>query len=84
VLDRLEIIKPRVLVAHSFGGLIGDRYARRYPEELAGIVLVDPVGAEEWANPSALNARMLKRAMLLSRLGEGLARLGWCASRSTG
>lgn len=76
VLDRLEIIKPRVLVAHSFGGLIATAYAARYPEELAGIVLVDPVGAEEWANPSALNARMLKRAMLLSRLGEGLARLG--------
>jgi pimeloyl-ACP methyl ester carboxylesterase len=32
---------PCVLVGHSIGGLIVDSYARRWPTEIAGIVLVD-------------------------------------------
>jgi pimeloyl-ACP methyl ester carboxylesterase len=33
---------PYVLVAHSWGGLIGRLYASTYPEEVSGLVLVDP------------------------------------------
>jgi alpha-beta hydrolase superfamily lysophospholipase len=33
---------PVVLVAHSMGGLIGTRYAQRYGDELAGLVLSAP------------------------------------------
>ena len=32
---------PFVLAAHSYGGLIAELYARRYPQEVAGEVLVD-------------------------------------------
>jgi pimeloyl-ACP methyl ester carboxylesterase len=32
---------PVVLAAHSYGGLIAELYARRYPKEVAGEVLVD-------------------------------------------
>jgi pimeloyl-ACP methyl ester carboxylesterase len=32
---------PYVLVAHSYGGMIAELFARRYPGELAGEVLVD-------------------------------------------
>jgi D-alanyl-D-alanine carboxypeptidase len=32
---------PYVLVAHSYGGMIAELFARRYPAELAGEVLVD-------------------------------------------
>lgn len=32
----------KVLVGHSFGGMIGRIYADLYPEEVAGMVLVDP------------------------------------------
>ena len=31
-----------VIVAHSWGGLIGRLYANTYPEEVSGIVLLDP------------------------------------------
>ena len=33
---------PLVLVAHSMGGLVGARYAQRYGQELAGLVLSAP------------------------------------------
>jgi pimeloyl-ACP methyl ester carboxylesterase len=32
---------PYVLVAHSYGGLIGRLYASTYPDEVAGLLLVD-------------------------------------------
>jgi pimeloyl-ACP methyl ester carboxylesterase len=76
LLDRLEIAKPRVLVAHSFGGLIATAYAARFPDELAGLVLVDPVGVEEWADPTQHSRFILRRAILLSRCGQGLANIG--------
>jgi CubicO group peptidase (beta-lactamase class C family)/pimeloyl-ACP methyl ester carboxylesterase len=33
---------PFLLVAHSWGGMIGRLYASTYPQEVAGLVLVDP------------------------------------------
>ncbi|HEX4307258.1 MAG TPA: alpha/beta hydrolase [Solirubrobacterales bacterium] len=33
---------PYLLVAHSWGGMIGRLYASTYPEEVAGLVLLDP------------------------------------------
>jgi pimeloyl-ACP methyl ester carboxylesterase len=42
LLDQVGVSSPRVLVAHSLGGLIAEAYAARWPEETAGLVLVDP------------------------------------------
>ena len=39
---------PYILVGHSFGGLVIRRFALLYPEEVASIVLVDPLRCEEW------------------------------------
>ncbi|MBI1790320.1 MAG: alpha/beta fold hydrolase, partial [Acidobacteria bacterium] len=39
---------PYVLVGHSFGGLVARAFAARYPDEVAGLVLVDPVHPREW------------------------------------
>lgn len=33
---------PYVLVGHSWGGLIAQTFARTYPQDVAGLVLVDP------------------------------------------
>jgi pimeloyl-ACP methyl ester carboxylesterase len=33
---------PYIIVAHSWGGLIGRLYASTYPEEVSGLVLLDP------------------------------------------
>ncbi len=41
LLDVGDIEGPYVLVGHSFGGLYMQTYAARYPDEVAGVALVD-------------------------------------------
>jgi pimeloyl-ACP methyl ester carboxylesterase len=41
LLQAAEVPGPYVIVAHSWGGMIGQLYARTHPEEVAGLVLVD-------------------------------------------
>src|SRR5688572_17527294 len=41
LLSKAGIEGPYVLVGHSFGGLYMQTYAARYPDEVAGVVLVD-------------------------------------------
>ncbi|HET6361065.1 MAG TPA: alpha/beta fold hydrolase, partial [Gemmatimonadota bacterium] len=40
-LNALGIPRPRVLVGHSYGGLMAMRHAARHPDEVAGVILVD-------------------------------------------
>lgn len=76
LLDRAGIVKPRILVGHSFGGLLALSYATRFPSEIAGLVLVDPAGATEWAHPTAAHRAVLARGVFLSYVGAALAHLG--------
>ena len=72
---------PYVLAGHSFGGLIVRAFAARYPEETAGLVLVDALRPEEWSPLSPEKRRTLDRGVKLSRRGARLARMGvvgWC------
>jgi pimeloyl-ACP methyl ester carboxylesterase len=69
--------KPAVLVGHSFGGLLVQLYAARYPRDVAGLVLVDPALLQEWADPSPGRLAMLRRGVTLSRRGAWLARVGF-------
>jgi pimeloyl-ACP methyl ester carboxylesterase len=71
-----DVPPPYVLVGHSFGGIVARLYTMRYPGEVAGIVLVDPVLLEEWHPLSAERKRMLIGGALLSRWGGLLARFG--------
>lgn len=47
LLERLSPLPPYVLVGHSFGGLIVQAFARRYPKLVCGIVLVDSSHADQ-------------------------------------
>jgi pimeloyl-ACP methyl ester carboxylesterase len=76
LLQRAAIPPPYVLVGHSFGGLTMPLFAAQYPEEVAGMVLVDPVVASEWNPPSehdrkqtSIGAKVCRRAAFLSRIG---------------
>jgi pimeloyl-ACP methyl ester carboxylesterase len=76
LLDSAGVRSPRILVGHSYGGLVVREYAARYPTEVAGLVLVDPVAASEWSDPTPSSRRILQLAIRLSRRGALLARLG--------
>lgn len=76
LLQRASIRPPYILVGHSFGGLTMPLFAARFPDETAGMVLVDPVAPAEWNPPSEhdrkltrIGAAVCRRAALLSRFG---------------
>jgi pimeloyl-ACP methyl ester carboxylesterase len=48
-----EIAPPYVLVGHSIGGLYVQLYARRHPDEVAGLVLVDSTHPEQLSGAGA-------------------------------
>jgi pimeloyl-ACP methyl ester carboxylesterase len=76
LLHRAALAGPVILVGHSYGGLIARAFATRHRAEVAGMVLVDPPAAAEWAEPSPSHDQMRSRAIRLARRGAFLARLG--------
>ena len=79
--QRLAVPRPFVLVGHSFGTFIVRVYAHRFPEDVAAIVLIDPVMPDEFANPSWRTRVRLWRAAIFAQVAGalalfGLARLG--------
>ena len=84
LLSKAGIEGPYVLVGHSFGGMYVRTYAARYPDEVAGVGLVDsPTGADQFSQrPEARDShkpQKQKNAVVprLARLGVSLpARLG--------
>jgi hypothetical protein len=53
LLQRGHVPGPSVLAGHSFGGLYVLTFAARYPDEVAGMVLVDSTAPASAANPGA-------------------------------
>ena len=41
-------IDRAIVVGHSMGGMLAMRYALMYPGETSGLVLVNPIGLEDW------------------------------------
>jgi pimeloyl-ACP methyl ester carboxylesterase len=75
LLERADVPGPYVLAGHSFGGLYVMRYAAQYPDEVAGMVLIDSTTPN--TNPIPLNDQgsdtFLKH---FSALVSATARLG--------
>jgi pimeloyl-ACP methyl ester carboxylesterase len=79
---------PYVLVGHSFGGLVMRRYALLYPDEVSGVVLVDPMRSEEWPplNPGRqsqldLGNRLIRYALPVVRCGLARLLVTWLFGR---
>lgn len=47
LLEALGVERP-VLVGHSMGGMLATRYALQYPDAVERLVLVNPIGLEDW------------------------------------
>ncbi len=43
----LGVDRP-ILIGHSTGGMLAIRYALVYPQQVAKLILVDPIGLEDW------------------------------------
>ncbi len=77
LLDRADVPGPYVLAGHSFGGLYVRTYAAKYPDEVAGLVLVDSTAAQDTpvSPPDADSYSVLKHVSSLvattSRVGVG-------------
>jgi len=56
LLQRGHVPGPYVLAGHSFGGLYVLTFAARYPDEVAGMVLVDSTAPASAANPPTASA----------------------------
>lgn len=76
MLQTAEIAGPYILVGHSFGCFIIQRFAQLFPDEVAGVVLLDPLRAEQWWPLSDEKARELRNGLRITRRAHVLARLG--------
>lgn len=41
LLDKLELKPPYIFVGHSYGGIVGQLFTVKYPEEVKGLILID-------------------------------------------
>lgn len=41
-------IQQAIFIGHSMGGMLATRYALQYPEQVAQLILVNPIGLEDW------------------------------------
>ena len=54
LLTRAAVPRPVVLVGHSLGGLIARLYAYQYPDDVAGLVLADPMHEDQFERTGPL------------------------------
>jgi pimeloyl-ACP methyl ester carboxylesterase len=86
LLEKTRITGPYVLVGHSFGGYIARMFTAKFPEQVAGLVLLDCPNTSEWIPLQPQEKRKLQGGALFSRIGAVLASLGvvrFCLARLT-
>jgi len=82
-----KVPPPYLLVGHSLGGLYQYVFSRMYPDETAGLVLLDPTHPEHWATlqretPEAAAAvRLLRSTVFTSTMRAEFDGQGACLDR---
>lgn len=67
LLDLAAVPGPYVLVGHSFGGFTAQYFAARYPEKVAGAVLVDSSHPQQVTRLAALDKSGNQAALITTR-----------------
>ena len=75
-LDAMRVPRPCIFAGHSYAAYILRIFARRFPREVAGIILIDPLTPEEWIKPSRFQRWQVRRAVWFCRAGAVLGALG--------
>lgn len=75
-LQRRGLSGPYLLVGHSLGGGYVRVFTARYPDEVAGLVLLDPVHEDQLARQPAEATERLEQAQQQLAVAPLLARLG--------
>ena len=78
LLTRANTTPPYVMVGHSLGGIYVRSYAHRYPDDVAGMVLVDPGSEWQMSRTGENFTREMKaavgaRAAVLREMGQEAA-----------
>lgn len=76
LLQRADVPGPYVLVGHSYGGLVVRLFAARHPDQVAGMVLIEPALPEDWAEPTPELRALIARGTRLCGYGTVAARWG--------
>lgn len=72
LLHRAQIPGPYVLAGHSFGGLYVQMFAAQFPDEVAGMVLIDSTAPDAGAPGYAERPFVVRRAFALVSASAGL------------
>ena len=66
LLRAADLPPPYILVGHSLGGAHARRYAQRYPDEVAGVLFLDPSHEDYASIPPPTLLEMLKLGLALA------------------
>lgn len=61
LLARSQEKGPFIIVAHSLGGLVARTYVRTYPDEVAGLILLDATSDEDFAELATAAATIIPK-----------------------
>jgi pimeloyl-ACP methyl ester carboxylesterase len=75
LLTKAGVKKPYILVGHSFGGHTARLFVKRYPDEVAGIILLD-------ARNETINSKMPPAWKNMEKAGRGMYQFMLLASRT--
>jgi len=69
LLEILKMPQPYILVGHSYGGMLNQLYVRDYPDEVAGVILVDAYHEKQLRLIPLPSAWLLKIFQILNIFG---------------